>query len=200
MKERILLAAIEEFGRKGYEAASTNDIVRNAGVSKGLLFHYYGSKKNLFMECSYYVFDSLGKYMTENLDFTEGDIFARIKKALIIKLNFYKEYPALMGMLAKMWYSDDRPGIEERIDKYGGNYNENTRSLLFDNLDMDNFREGVDFNNVVEYTSLIMEACWLRFSAKNNGDPDKIAENIDSYLAETDIVMDLIKHGAYKQA
>ena len=38
-KSRILEAALVEFADKGYKKASTNTIVRETGVSKGLLFH-----------------------------------------------------------------------------------------------------------------------------------------------------------------
>ena len=49
-RERILDAALEEFGEKGYEAASTNCVCRQADISKGLLFHYYKTKQQLFAE------------------------------------------------------------------------------------------------------------------------------------------------------
>lgn len=45
---RLFTAAMEEF-RKGYGKANTDAITRNAGISKGLLFHYFGSKKGLFL-------------------------------------------------------------------------------------------------------------------------------------------------------
>ena len=49
-RRKILQAAIAEFGEKGYEAASTNHICRQAEISKGLLFHYFKSKRTLFAE------------------------------------------------------------------------------------------------------------------------------------------------------
>ena len=49
-RERILRAAVAAFGEHGYEGASTNQICADAGISKGLLFHYFKSKENLFME------------------------------------------------------------------------------------------------------------------------------------------------------
>lgn len=48
-RQRILEAAINAFGEHGYEGASTNQICTAAGISKGLLFHYFKSKENLFM-------------------------------------------------------------------------------------------------------------------------------------------------------
>ena len=40
-KERIIKAALEEFGQNGYVAASTNNMCKNHDISKGLLFHHY---------------------------------------------------------------------------------------------------------------------------------------------------------------
>ena len=44
----ILLAATEEFSEKGFFQTKTEDIANRAGVSKGLVFHYFKSKKNLY--------------------------------------------------------------------------------------------------------------------------------------------------------
>lgn len=45
----ILEAARELFIEQGYGATSTAQIARHAGVSEGILFHHFGSKKNLFL-------------------------------------------------------------------------------------------------------------------------------------------------------
>lgn len=44
-QDRILNAALKEFAQKGYQNASTNEIVKEAGISKGLLFHYFNNKR-----------------------------------------------------------------------------------------------------------------------------------------------------------
>ncbi len=41
----IIDAGVEEFSQKAYSDANTDKIVQNCGISKGLLFHYFGSKK-----------------------------------------------------------------------------------------------------------------------------------------------------------
>ncbi|MDN5559804.1 MAG: TetR/AcrR family transcriptional regulator, partial [Ruaniaceae bacterium] len=40
---RIRDAAIDVFGRRGFEAASIREIAREAGVSPALVMHHYGS-------------------------------------------------------------------------------------------------------------------------------------------------------------
>ena len=47
-QDRMINAALKIFALSGYRHASTDDIVREAGISKGLLFHYFGSKIGLY--------------------------------------------------------------------------------------------------------------------------------------------------------
>ena len=44
MRGRILTAAFEEFYRNGFQGGSLNQIVAEAGATKGALFHHFGSK------------------------------------------------------------------------------------------------------------------------------------------------------------
>jgi AcrR family transcriptional regulator len=47
-RERVLLAAMAEFGSHGYSGGSLNVIARDAGVAKGSLFQYFDDKFDLF--------------------------------------------------------------------------------------------------------------------------------------------------------
>jgi AcrR family transcriptional regulator len=49
-REQIVAAAAELFARRGYAGATTAAIARRAGVSEGIVFHHYGSKRELFRE------------------------------------------------------------------------------------------------------------------------------------------------------
>ena len=40
-QDRMINAALKVFALNGYRHASTDDIVREAAISKGLLFHYF---------------------------------------------------------------------------------------------------------------------------------------------------------------
>ena len=48
-REEILEAALEEFSRQGYSGTKISDIVRRAGISQGLIYHYYKSKDELYL-------------------------------------------------------------------------------------------------------------------------------------------------------
>jgi AcrR family transcriptional regulator len=48
-REALVAAAIEEFGRSGFEAASTRAIALRAGVNQALIGYHFGSKQGLYL-------------------------------------------------------------------------------------------------------------------------------------------------------
>lgn len=67
----IVAAGVEEFSQKTYSDANTDKIVQNCGISKGLLFHYFGSKKNFYFYC---LSQSLEKLL-EQTDEAQGNFY-----------------------------------------------------------------------------------------------------------------------------
>src|SRR5947209_3307633 len=78
-RERVLLAAMEEFGQHGYSGGSLNVIARVADVAKGSLFQYFHDKLDLFAyvaeESSARVFAAMRPYLeapiARNADFLD---------------------------------------------------------------------------------------------------------------------------------
>ena len=210
LKERILLSAIEEFGRREYESASTNAIVQRAGVSKGLLFHYYGNKEKLFLACVDYIFSKIWMYIQERLCFPDGDIFHRIRLSLQVKMDFYRDNPMLMELASKLWDSDNRPGIEEYIRRLSGASQSALKPvaagslsdvgfhILGKDLDLRGLNDGVDPEKALDYIGLLLGACWTRFSDLYGNDAYRISDNIGEYLAEADEVLDMFRRGVYR--
>jgi len=61
-RERLLGAALTLFNDKGYAAASVREIVEAAGVTKPVLYYYFGNKEGLYLELmrnSYGTFEEL---------------------------------------------------------------------------------------------------------------------------------------------
>ncbi|MGL4737178.1 MAG: TetR/AcrR family transcriptional regulator [Cellulosilyticaceae bacterium] len=92
-KERILQAALEEFGQKGYEAASTNAMCKKHEISKGLLFHYYKSKDELFLVCVQKCFDELSGYLQTHCQEVDGTIKEVLGDYFKKRLAFFKANP-----------------------------------------------------------------------------------------------------------
>lgn len=49
-RARIIAAAVDEFGEKGYDGATIRSIAARAGVDSALVHHYFGTKADLFAE------------------------------------------------------------------------------------------------------------------------------------------------------
>lgn len=47
---RIIAAAVDDFGEKGYDGATIRSIAARAGVDSALVHHYFGTKADLFAE------------------------------------------------------------------------------------------------------------------------------------------------------
>jgi len=61
-RERLLTAALTLFNEKGYAATSVRELVQAAGVTKPVLYYYFGNKEGIFLELmahSYSTFQSL---------------------------------------------------------------------------------------------------------------------------------------------
>ena len=58
-RELVLEAAREEFGRHGFEAATTEAIAKRVGVSQPYLFRLFPSKKAMFLACIDRCFDQI---------------------------------------------------------------------------------------------------------------------------------------------
>jgi TetR/AcrR family transcriptional regulator len=66
-RERLLAAALDSFNDKGYAAASVRESVEAAGVTKPVLYYYFGSKEGIFlelMENSHRTFESLAQNLS----------------------------------------------------------------------------------------------------------------------------------------
>ncbi|UFJ39031.1 TetR/AcrR family transcriptional regulator [Brevibacillus humidisoli] len=46
-RQKLIEAALRVFSRKGFSASTTKDIAREAGVTDGLIYHYFQSKEQL---------------------------------------------------------------------------------------------------------------------------------------------------------
>ncbi|MGH8794645.1 MAG: TetR/AcrR family transcriptional regulator, partial [Stackebrandtia sp.] len=50
-EQEMLDAAVEVFARDGYHPAGVNEIAQIAGISKPMVYLYFGSKEELFVAC-----------------------------------------------------------------------------------------------------------------------------------------------------
>jgi len=74
-KEKILNSALAEFGAKSYEGASINNICNENGISKGLIYHYFKDKDDLYLTCVKSCYNRLTEFLK---DVEESNIISNI--------------------------------------------------------------------------------------------------------------------------
>ena len=70
-KNQILEAALRVFVKSGFSKTTMDDIVNESGLSKGAIYHHYGSKKELFLALidyweNYFFKNIINKDLTNN--------------------------------------------------------------------------------------------------------------------------------------
>ncbi|MGB8453694.1 MAG: TetR/AcrR family transcriptional regulator [Anaerocolumna sp.] len=106
-RQRIIEAAIEEFGTYGYELASTNRIVKTLKVSKGSLFKYFPTKLELYEYLVSFATEYLTRYINEHIELVKDkDWKKQILKfcetefdILILEPKLYKFFYKVMAEL-----------------------------------------------------------------------------------------------------
>ena len=100
-KEKIINAAIKEFSMYPFDKASTNNIIKNAGISKGLLFYYFDSKKELYEKLVSFVINKIYNEVSSRINWEENDILERLKQLVLIKMEISKKYPNMFDFILK---------------------------------------------------------------------------------------------------
>ncbi|MBN2051747.1 MAG: TetR/AcrR family transcriptional regulator [Spirochaetales bacterium] len=110
-REAIIDACIREFGEHGYEKATTDSIIRRIGISKGGLYEYVSSKKELFLFIVEYTYERLYDYLRRRIKeesiILSGDILERIYLVSGYAIDFYVEHPEFVAIITKTYALED---------------------------------------------------------------------------------------------
>jgi len=186
-RNAILNAALKEFATKDYDEASTNVIAKEAGISKGLMFHYVGNKENLFFVVFDYFTDIMDKEYFELMNFNVKDIFERLRQSYFLQLELVRKYPWIFE-LNKLSSASNPDVIKKELEKRAA---ENLSSCnIFGMIDESKFRAELDiekckqfilWSNIGFTNQILEEARNVEFE---NLDYDSIVAKIDDNLQE----------------
>ena len=152
-QDRMINSALKVFSQYGYKHASTDEIVRGAEISKGLLFHYFESKIGLYAFLYDYATRFVTLELTANVEKNESRYYELYKQILSAKANSMSQYPYIFLFLNKADEETDLDAlsvISERREKY-----QRIMHALRERADITAFNPGVDFEKVgviLDYT------------------------------------------------
>ncbi len=105
-QDRMINAALKVFSIGGYKHASTDDIVNEAGISKGLLFHYFGSKLGLYSFLYDYSVRFMKLEITGGVSSAEQDYFEIRRQIEYAKMQVLRNYPYMQRFLNRCRFED----------------------------------------------------------------------------------------------
>lgn len=200
----IINVCVQEFAQNGYEKTSTDIITTKAGISKGILFHYFKNKKNLYL----YIVDYVVKFLTEKTlqtvkEVRSTDFFDRIKELVLLKHHVTFEY-FLESQLLMNVYSNPPIAVKaeveqlfaKHIEKYGGaEINELYKTRL---LNEESLRDGITVEKITNMTLLILEQLGNKYINLYKLGQFDFLKNPEPLIKELDDYIDIIKNGVYK--
>ncbi len=142
-QNRILNAALNEFAENGFDKASTNRIVKNAQIGKGMLFYYFQNKEELFYYLINYSLDLASTQLIQLLNSKEPDFIERLKHIAQIKIEFHLKHPSVLSFLGNLFLKDasDIPAnLRNRYQEMMAIQ----PSLLYEGLDTTLFRNDIN--------------------------------------------------------
>lgn len=196
-KGKIISVCMEEFVKHGYKQASTNTMVEKAGISKGILYHYFGNKKNLYL---YLVDKSMEYYLSELEEFYGQDIpdiFERLLKFALAKLKLIEKDLIMYEFTAKAFMDIPEELSKELKYRYDKIYLEEMPKV-FANIDTSKLKIDVDVNKLIETILFCLEGLNAKYIKLLK---DKIISYSDmnyKILEECMSYLDIIKYGAYE--
>lgn len=190
-QKTIIDAALKSFGTNGYKKTSVSDIAAAAGISKAMVFHYFGTKKALYL----YLIDLCGniimKEVDEKFDYTVTDFFDRIKLSSNIEISVMKKHPAIPLFLTSMYFENDEE-VKEDIKAILAKGEGFRNKIAFDGMDYSRFKESIDPKLVMKMLGWLTDGYMNQLSNKTEID-------YEVFLKEFEECMDLLRNNFYKE-
>lgn len=189
-KADIIKSAITEFSKYPYDKVSIEVIVKNAKVSKGLVFHYFQNKKELYDYVVKFALDKITENLVEKIDYDQSDIFERIKEITILKIKLFDKYPNLLDLLSNVGVHDYK-----KLSDYSKSLGDLKNKVYTYNINKDLFKD----NDNVDIKINIIRWSIEQFSEENREEILKMVKSDKSNMnKDFERYIEVLKEILYK--
>lgn len=94
MRQRIMESACAEFSRRGYAGSSINTICAAQNLSKGIVYHYFETKDDLYLACVSACFQQLTEHIRTQMLETDISLEKHLETYFSIRIHFFRAHPA----------------------------------------------------------------------------------------------------------
>lgn len=195
-KDKIINAGLKEFASKTYEEASTNNIAKESGISKALMFHYVHTKKDFFIFLLDYCFKHIKKNYIDLIDYSERDLFERIKKLTYLKVDVIKHHPLIFEFMKNAFLLQDKE-LKLEVDKRKKKIELNViKRIFYENVDDSMFRKNLDISKSKELIHFMLEGYSTKL--RDSVPSDFLKFNFKNMMIDFDEYVEEMKKIFYK--
>lgn len=176
----MINAALKVFARNGYRHASTDDIVAEAGISKGLLFHYFTSKLGLYTFLYDYSIRFMSLELSTGVAKEETDFFILLKQIEAAKMQVLRNYPYMQQFIDSARYEDVKEALLAIEEKK--NYLSDVREQVMRRADLSKLRKEANPEKLVLIAEYTIQGMMSQHFLEDSFQPDMVNEEISGYL------------------
>ncbi len=202
-QNKIIQSGLKEFSSKSYSEASTDAITKECSISKGILFHYFESKKKFYL----YILNNCMKLLTENAAQSEvreqqvkdtKDFYDLLFDSMDKKMALYEKYP-LEILFVNMAAKETNQQIAEEKNKLMINYSKKAQGESYMTIQkaftMSSLKPGIESTKVEKaffvYVNALIMSCLERYKNK----PQEFFKEADAIKNEMKKNLDYFLYG-----
>jgi AcrR family transcriptional regulator len=157
-REKVFQAAVEEFASKGYRNASMNSVVREAQISKGSLFQYFRSKRDLFRGVVEMAVAKVKEFLRQVRNETgQLPFFDRLERLLGVGFTFIDTHPLLARIYFHLLQSGEAPFGSDQIRELHMLSHKFLADLIREAVRRGELRKDLDVEQVAFLINALME-------------------------------------------
>ncbi|MCL1788232.1 MAG: TetR/AcrR family transcriptional regulator [Defluviitaleaceae bacterium] len=199
-RERILNAAMKEF-LGGYKKASTDNIVREAGISKGILFHYFGTKERLYNFLIEYAIGVLQREYIDLIDIIQPDILESIWQLSLLKQELSIQFPAIFDFMTAAFVDETAKSEGTLLDLSKFKHKQaEIMAQVYAQADMSLFREDINPKTAMEIIAWTLHGYGQSKMGIAPGESigQTARENYNVFLTEFEEILGTLRKCFYK--
>lgn len=184
-QETIIEAGYACFAQMGYKKTSVADIASKAGISKAMVFHYFGSKKNMYAYLMRHAMEEIEQIFREDTISKDGDYFQRLVEENRCKCKLLQKHPAVIAFLLSLHDEEDEEVAEDKKQlkkDYFGKFLSQEEEKRIRPDDFIGFKEGVDPKLVFHLLSNYVENIARKAALGQISNMDAVWEEVNECI------------------
>lgn len=190
--ERIMAAAIVEFGTKSYDNASLTTLCNENQISKGLIYHNFKNKDALYLKCVEVTFHDMTVYMKRRTCKVDS-MKESIQNIFSVRQQFFEENPYYCNIFFNTVLQPPKHLLNE-IHELRKEYDEFYTECFRDLMQQMNLRKGISLEAAMEYFMVFMEMYNGYFQSKSSESNDMHAL-IKDHEVNFSRILDIMLYG-----